>query len=83
VQCKDIPEEPILEFVAQCSPWAVLFDNHPRSVRWAMPAGTPGNLARAKMRQMVSKGLLDGCACGCRGDFRIPHMALIEGEVKP
>lgn len=34
-----------------------LFEFHPKVVQ-------------AKLRQMVNKGRLKGCACGCRGDFR-------------
>ena len=30
----------------------------------------PQKVVMAKLRQMVSKGRLDGCACGCRGDFQ-------------
>ncbi len=36
----------------------------------------PTNLASeklilAKMKQLIKRGLVDGCACGCRGDFEI------------
>lgn len=26
----------------------------------------------AKMSAMIRKGLVEGCACGCRGDFQLP-----------
>ncbi len=31
----------------------------------------PFNLVRAKARKLIRKGKMDGCACGCRGDFVI------------
>lgn len=30
----------------------------------------PRKVVRAKLDKLVRKGLLDGCACGCRGDFQ-------------
>jgi hypothetical protein len=80
MQCKDIPERPILNFLAGphdnwpahgCGTW---FDGTPRpanSVLNAMPPGVAPKLALAKMRRMIRKGLVDGCECGCRGDFEI------------
>lgn len=32
----------------------------------------PRKLVMAKLSQMVAKGRLRGCPCGCRGDFRFP-----------
>ena len=77
MQCKDIPEEPILKFLAgpyddwPVPGWATWFEGYQNSVQLAMPAGVPPKLARIKMGQMIRKGLVDGCACGCRGDFRL------------
>jgi hypothetical protein len=80
MQCKDIPELPILRFLAgpydnwPVPRWATWFNYEPRpenSVLNAMPLGTPAKLALAKMRQMIRKGLVEGCGCGCRGDFEI------------
>lgn len=28
-------------------------------------------LVRGKMRRLISRGLVDGCCCGCRGDFTL------------
>lgn len=74
MQCKDIPELPILEFLAKfprfhTANW--FGDNFEESVTHAMPKGINDKLALAKMRQMIKKGLVDGCGCGCRGDFEI------------
>lgn len=32
---------------------------------------TPFKVRLAKMRGLVKRGLVDGCTCGCRGDFTI------------
>lgn len=76
MQCKDIPDEPILAFLAENThefKWATHlkgFGLMP-SVANAMPEGTPEKLRRAKMGQLIKRGLVDGCTCGCRGDFYI------------
>lgn len=44
------------------------FDN---SVGTAMPEGTPEKLQLAVMQNLIRKGLVDGCCCGCRGDFTL------------
>lgn len=31
----------------------------------------PEKVVLAKARRLVKRGLIDGCCCGCRGDFRI------------
>lgn len=80
MQAKDIPEQPILDFLAQPeianrlgATWFEGFDN---SVQNAMPEGTPAKVALAKMRSLVKRGLVAGCACGCRGDFQLKTKAL-------
>lgn len=77
-QCKDIPTQHILQFLydrkKKGSGWAFMFPieiSGEASIFNVMPVGTDYNLALAKMRNMIYKGLIDGCACGCRGDFEI------------
>lgn len=75
LQCKDIPTEPILRFVGEhggigCN-WFDTDYGNPRSVRHAMPSGLPDSLVLAKMRQLISKRLVSGCDCGCRGDYEL------------
>lgn len=41
------------------------------TVQDAMPAETPVKLQVAKMKMLHRRGLVDGCGCGCRGDWRI------------
>lgn len=71
IQCKDIPDIPILEFLESLNgAWANWFgDESEHSVTRAMPKGIHGRLVLAKMRQLMRRGLVDGCDCGCRGDF--------------
>ena len=76
MQCKDIPDEPILQFLAGWSPVCTTWfwsDDYkpPNSVVNAMPPETPAKLALAKMGSMIRKGIVTGCPCGCRGDFEI------------
>ena len=46
------------------------------SVRRAMPKDIPFKLVVAKMKQMIKKGIVDGCGCGCRGDYVITQKGL-------
>lgn len=72
MQCKEIPDLPILRFLDTTSGWCNWFDaKYEKSVRRAMPPGVPGKLVLAKMRVLVRNGLVSGCPCGCRGDFEI------------
>jgi len=97
MQCKDIPDQPILDFIAMvqrgetfwypteaqrraygervahsAATWFWSDDFKPEnSVVRAMPEGTPPKLALSKMKAMVRKGQIEGCACGCRGDFTV------------
>jgi len=77
MQCKDIPTLPILEFIDAQDAWCNWFpidlggSDNLRTVRYAMPPDIPDKLIHAKMRQLIKNGLVDGCPCGCRGDFEI------------
>jgi hypothetical protein len=58
--------------------WANYFEGHKNSVIQAMPIGTPEKLAHAKMKMMIRRGVVDGCRCGCRGDFVITQKGIEE-----
>lgn len=71
MQCKDISDEPILHYLLKhkgqwCGWWG-----KERNVALSMPVGTPDKLVLAKMKQLIKRGLVEGCGCGCRGDFCI------------
>jgi hypothetical protein len=73
MKCKDIPDKPIMEFLLKNKgQWCNWYLKNERDVRNAMPKNlTSEKLILAKMRQLIKRGLVDGCDCGCRGDFEI------------
>lgn len=83
MQCKDIPDRPIVEFIASLNgrwgTWYGYLDESGQlpdnSVRRAMPEPDgielPAKLVLAKMAMLIRRGLIDGCPCGCRGDYEI------------
>lgn len=71
MQCKDIPELPVLQFLASLNRWATRFSGLDNSIQQAMPAQTPDKLVRAKMASLIRRKLVDGCICGCRGDYEL------------
>lgn len=74
MQCKDIPDEPIIQFLREhagpfkWATWGPSYGSMP-TVQDAMPTGTPPKLQLAKMRMLIRRGIVQGCPCGCRGDF--------------
>ncbi len=83
LQCKDVEEKPILEFLflhknTPCSIFEPQYAE--RSVHLAFPKDIPFNLLRGKMSQMIRKGFVDGCCCGCRGDFEITKKGISKLE---
>ena len=83
IKCKDIPDKHILNYLWETQNvfnecWTCIWYGHfketkpeNRDIYYAMPEGTPEKLALAKMKSLIKRGLVDGCACGCRGDFEI------------
>lgn len=70
IQAKDIPDAMMLR--------AVEVD---RSERNGLPAclytmqdrmtAFPRKVISAKLRSLAKRGLIDGCPCGCRGDYQL------------
>ena len=72
MQCKDIPDMPILKFLlSHKGRWCNWIFGDDRDVHLAMPKDTPEKLVLAKMKTLMKRGLVEGCDCGCRGDFEI------------
>lgn len=79
MQAKDVPDEPVLAFLAVLPAhadgserrWATWGPGYAHSVANAMPEGTPEKVQLAKMAALIRRGLVDGCTCGCRGDFEL------------
>ncbi|MBV8060794.1 MAG: hypothetical protein JO253_04630 [Alphaproteobacteria bacterium] len=92
MQCKDIPDLPILQFLADLDAsdeWPTSWGtwhvyeyegqpSPPNSVTRAMPdkEATPSKLVQAKMRGLIERGLVDGCTCGCRGDYELTEKGI-------
>lgn len=87
MQCKDIPDRPILELLDRArreapsghAGWVLrwsydgkpcILDAMPPELG-SLPEGQRDKLALAKMAMLIRRGLVDGCTCGCRGDFEI------------
>jgi hypothetical protein len=64
VSAKDIPDQIVHDLIRNGV-------NSLYAIQDGLP-GCPPKVVKAKLAQMVSKGRLIGCACGCRGDFTIP-----------
>ena len=47
------------------------------TVDHAFPPDWPTKRKLARLRRMVKRGLIGGCACGCRGDWTIYSAALV------
>lgn len=80
MKTSDIPDGPILELLAafhdkwRGTRWMMRFSEEhagEASILPAFPPDTPEKLVLSKMRKLMRRGLIDGCPCGCRGDYRI------------
>ena len=68
---KDIPDSRFLSVVEEAATARGLSF----AMRWdvvALFVGVPEKIVMAKASKMIRRGKLDGCTCGCRGDFSLP-----------
>jgi hypothetical protein len=72
MQAKDVDEWAILQFLGRqktsVTHWKLA--NTTPSLQDAVP-GVPEKVLLAKMRSLVRRELVEGCGCGCRGDWKI------------
>lgn len=83
IQCKDIPDRPILEMLSKNpEKWHNWYFDDEFDVRRAIPQGLDEKLILAKMGMMIRRKVVAGCSCGCRGDFVITEkgQAWLEAE---
>jgi hypothetical protein len=74
LQAKHLDEQEILRALQkQSQPMTHWASGTDRSLPAAIPAlrVVPEKVLRAKLGAMERRGLIDGCACGCRGDWVI------------
>ncbi len=78
IQAKHVDKLPILKFLSELGEWACIFNTgagenreelFDNSVWHAIPKEVPYKVGRAAMANLIKRGLVDGCTCGCRGDF--------------
>lgn len=71
MQAKDLPDETMLAALAAVRgahgvpQWSALWDVQ------GQLASVPPKVVLAKLRSMIKRKLISGCACGCRGDFEL------------
>ena len=71
LQAKHLDESAILAFVRERHPqWLTHWRDFPNSIP---DQGAPEKVLLAKLRSMERRGLIAGCGCGCRGDWRLPE----------
>lgn len=74
IQVKDIDKIAVLKRLAEIESSGhsgTWFSNVDNSISTVMPEGAQEKVALAVMKNLISKGLVSGCGCGCRGDFTI------------
>lgn len=72
MQCKDIPDSAVIAAVrGSLKPWGSAMVWDVRAALAGEVGEVPARLFAAKMRSVVDRGLVGGCACGCRGDFHV------------
>lgn len=76
IQAKHIDEAPILK-VLSGTRYMTHWDMPNSDPSWSLCAAIPSlrafpeKVLRAKLAAMKRRGLIDGCECGCRGDWRL------------
>jgi len=77
MKCKDISDKEVLKFLQNQNRWCTYGNGHSMpTVQSVMPKDTHVKLQLAKMKQLIKRGLADGCTCGCRGDFEITNKGI-------
>ena len=78
LQCKDLPIFDILLFVyVRCKDmWGNNCFGDELDIKLHLFQGIPDKLFYAKMYKLIHGGYLDGCWCGCRGDYELTEKGL-------
>lgn len=74
MQVKDIDKILVLTRIAEIQKTGrsgTCFTGFPNSIGVSIPGGAAEKLQLAVMKNLIRKGLVEGCCCGCRGDFTL------------
>lgn len=75
MKAADIPADTVVAIVDDINRtenrWAMVWEIHPRLCE-VMGQDVPWKVMMAKLRKLDLQDVLNGCACGCRGDFEVP-----------
>lgn len=78
METKDIPEIPILQFLHGLRGQIAIrhgIESMPgQDIHGAFPAETPEKIITSKLKTLKRKGYIDGCPCGCSGQFTLTKM---------
>lgn len=79
LQAKDLHAFPVLVFLSQRRGFSFPPEiSGECSIYHAFPPGTPLKLILEKMRSLIRRGLVEGCACGCRGEFQLTPLGWMQ-----
>jgi hypothetical protein len=85
IQAKHIPDEAMVLIIKQLKGMPGMY-GYPGGIQVFRPAehttvnitdicnlypSVPRKVIMAKLRRLVKRGVIDGCTCGCRGDFKV------------
>jgi hypothetical protein len=71
MQCKDLRDVDMLLFILSTSSLKQMWVNTWDYEGLLKYSEIPPKVFNAKLRRLIERGLLSGCACGCRGDFEV------------
>lgn len=80
MQAKDISDISVVEAIRRLrtTDWPIVGGRPHGETRWVsimeleqVFPSAPHKVVLAKARALIRKGLITGCACGCRGDFEL------------
>jgi hypothetical protein len=82
LQTKHLPDEPMLLFLLNSRREGTdscnAFPGFPDSIMGVYLPSISWKLVLSKAASMIRRGLISGCACGCRGQFRLTWKGLLQ-----
>lgn len=71
IKAADIPDETLLRVVDHIQRESGMWALTPDIAAVIEDCHVPWKVVNAKLAKLINRGLLDGCTCGCRGDFEL------------